>query len=112
MIEGYVFWEPEVNGARGRGLGGFVRNLDGFGVPPQSIQIVIGAGLFGEHVNQVIAVVGQHPLGVLKTFHADRMLAAFLQLAANLFGDGLNLFRVATGADHEEVGEGGDIAQI
>ena len=63
-------------------------------------------------MNQVVAVIGQYPFGVCETFHAHRTLAAFIELTADLFGDGLNLFGIATGADHKKVGEGGDIAQI
>jgi len=35
-----------------------------------------------------------------------------LQLRSDLFRDGLNLSRVAAGADHEKIGERGDFAQI
>ena len=97
-------------GARDSGLK--AGDLDDFGVAPQSIQIVIGARLFGENVDQVIAVIGQYPLGVIETFHAHRTLAAFVQLAADLFRDGLDLFWIAAGGDYKKIGERSDIAQI
>jgi len=40
------------------------------------------------------------------------MLAAVLQLRADLFDDGLDLFGIAPRAHHEEVGKRGYIAQI
>jgi hypothetical protein len=97
-------------GARDSGLK--AGDFDDFSVAPQSIQIVIGARLFGEHVDQVIAVIGQDPLCVIETFHAHRTLTAFVQLPADLFGDGLDLFWIASGGNYKKVGERGDIAQI
>ncbi len=63
-------------------------------------------------MNQVIAVIGQNPLGVLKTLHADGMFAALLELDSNFFADGLDLLRIAPAADYKEVGERGNTAQI
>jgi hypothetical protein len=79
-------------------------------VAPQSIQIVVSTRFFREHVNQVVAVIGQDPFGVCETFHAHRTLAAFIELTADLLSDGLNLFGIATGANDKKIGEGGDIA--
>jgi len=63
-------------------------------------------------MDQQIAVVRQHPFGISEAFHADRILAAQLQLLRHLFRDSLNLFRIRTGADHEKVGEGSHLTQI
>ena len=87
-------------------------NRHRLGVPPQAFQVVVFSRFRGEDVNQKIAIVGQHPLGVLETFHAYGTFTALVQLRADLFGDGLNLFGVAAGGDYEEVGERGDFAQI
>jgi len=96
----------------GRWLGGLAWDLNDFRVAPQSVQIVVGARLFREHVDEVIAIIGQYPFGVREAFHAHRTLAAFIELPADLFSDGLNLFGIATGADYKKVGEGSDVAQI
>jgi hypothetical protein len=40
------------------------------------------------------------------------MLAALLQLRADLFRDGLNLAGIAAGADDEKIGERGDLAEV
>ena len=53
-----------------------------FGVPPEALQFVISARLRRKHVDQVIAVIGQNPLGIPETFDADRIFAALLQLRA------------------------------
>ena len=104
--------DAEVKRVAGRWLGGLAWNLNDFRMAPQSIQIIVRTRFFREHVNQVIAVVGQYPLGVCETFHAHWTLAAFIELTADLLSDGLNLFGIATGADYKKIGEGGDIAQI
>jgi len=97
-------------GARDSGLK--ARDFDDFRVAPEAIEIVVGAGFFGEDVDQIISVVGQHPFSVVVTFYANRIFAALVQLAADLFGDGLNLSGIRTGADYKKVGEGSDVAQI
>ena len=63
-------------------------------------------------MNQVVSVVRQDPLGVRKTFHADRIFAAPVQLLADLFHDRLDLLGVASATDDEEVREAGDFAQV
>jgi len=81
-------------------------------MPPQPLQVVIRARLRGENVDEVIAVIGQYPLGVVETFHADRVLAPLCQLRADLFADGLNLLGIRAAADHKKVCERRDLAQI
>lgn len=58
------------------------------------------------------AVVHQDPFGVLEAFDSDGAIALRLQLLFNLVGDGLILSRVAAVADDENVGDGGDAAEI
>ena len=82
------------------------------GVAPQPFQIVVRARLRRKYVDQTIAVVRQNPLGVGEAFHADRVFAAHFHLLRDFFGDGLNLFRIRAGADHEKVGEAGHVAQV
>ena len=88
----------------------FERHL--LGVAPQALQVIVLARLGGEDVDQIIAVIGQNPFGVFESFHADRIFAALVELRADLFADGLNLLGVGPAADHEEVGERGDFAQV
>jgi hypothetical protein len=63
-------------------------------------------------VDQIIPVIGQNPFGVLETFHTDRVFAALGELPADLFDDGLDLFGIASAANHEEIGEGGNFTQV
>jgi hypothetical protein len=57
-------------------------------------------------VNQVISVISQNPFRVCESFHAYRILAVFGQLPADLFTDGLDLFRIPARAENEKVREG------
>ena len=52
--------------------------VDDLAVAPEAFQVVIGAGFLGKDVHEVVAVVHQHPLGVIVTFDAERTLAGFL----------------------------------
>ena len=64
-------------------------------------------------MDQQVAVVGQHPLGLVITFDADRQLARLLfELEPNLIADGLNLTLVVPGTNDEEVGERSNTRQI
>jgi len=63
-------------------------------------------------MDHVVAVIRQNPLGVGEAFHADRIFAASIQLLANFFHDGLDLLGITSAADHEEIRERGDFAQI
>ena len=85
---------------------------DVLGMPPQTLQVVVGAGFFREDVDQVVSVVRQHPIGVLETLYADRVLAAGAQLQTDLLADGLNLPGITARTNDEEVREGGHLAQI
>lgn len=63
-------------------------------------------------MDQVVAVIGQHPFRVAKAFHADGMFATLIQFRSDLLGDGLDLPRIATGAHHKEVGKRGNLAKV
>ena len=64
-------------------------------------------------MDQQVAVIGQHPLGLVIAFHAGGQFAGLLfELKADLFADGLNLALVGSGADHEKIGERGDACKI
>lgn len=81
-------------------------------MPPQALQFIKGARLGREHVDKIVAVIRQNPFSVGKSFDADRIFAALIELLAYLFHNGLNLLRVIAAADHEKIGERGDFAQI
>ena len=64
-------------------------------------------------MDQQVAVIGQHPLGLVVTLDADGQLAgALLQLKADFVADGLNLAGVGACGDDEEIGEGSDAGEV
>ncbi len=63
-------------------------------------------------MNQEIAVVDQHPFGVLIALDAGRVFAELSQLRLNFVGDGLDLPGIGAGAHQEVIGERGDLAHI
>jgi hypothetical protein len=63
-------------------------------------------------VNQVVAVIDQHPLGVFVSFDAVRVLALLLEHRLDLIGDCLDLAGVGARTKYKMVGETGDVAQI
>jgi hypothetical protein len=82
-------------------------------VAPETLQAVILAGFGREDVDQQVAVIGQHPFGLVVTLDADGQLAGLLlQLEADFVADGLNLARVGAGRDDEEIGERGDAGEV
>ena len=74
-------------------------------MPPEPLQIIEFAGFFGQDVDDVVAVVGQHPLGVVVSFHALRPLATFRELLADRIRYGLYLAGIGPGTEDEVVGE-------
>ena len=86
--------------------------LDGLRVAPEAFEVVILAGFFGKYVNQEVAVIEQHPFGVLVAFDALWALAQFAELRFDLVGDRLDLPGVRAATDDEKVGEGSDFAKI
>lgn len=81
-------------------------------MPPETFQVVVGAGACQKNVDDEIAVVLENPLGVFVTFDADRELTLVLQLQVDFIADGLILPRAAAGTDQEVVGKGGDFLKI
>lgn len=64
-------------------------------------------------MDEVIAVVGEDPLGGVVAFEAVGQIAVLaLELEADFVGDGLGLARVGAGADYEMVGEGSDAGKV
>lgn len=81
-------------------------------MPPQAIQIVIGARLFRKYVNDAIPVVRQNPFRVLVAFEAHRVLAGVPQLAADFLADGLNLRRAGAAAQHKIIRKSGEAPEV
>ena len=98
-------------GSLGR-LGFGSRDGNILGVAPKTFEVVECAGFLGKDVDQVVAKVHEDPFGVGEPLDTNRILAAPLQLRADLFADGLNLARVGAGADDEEIGKRGDFAKV
>jgi hypothetical protein len=60
-----------------------------------------------------VAIIGQHPLGLVVAFHTDRQLTGLpLQLEPYVVADGLHLALIRACADHEKVGERSDRSEI
>ncbi len=64
-------------------------------------------------MDQQVAVIRQHPFGLVVPLHADRQLARLMfQPEPDVVADGLHLPLIGARADHEIVGKGGDAGQI
>ena len=64
-------------------------------------------------MDQQVAVIGQHPLGLVIALDAGGQFAGLvLLLEADFVADGLNLARVGAGGDHEEIGERSDASKV
>src|SRR5438309_2306902 len=50
------------------------------GVPPQPIQVIVRSCFFRKHVDQIVAIIGQYPFGILESFDAYRILAPLREL--------------------------------
>ena len=61
---------------------------------------------------QKVAVIEKNPVACVITFYARRYFADSLQLLAYLIGNRLPLSGIRDRADHEEIGERGDFAQV
>ena len=86
--------------------------LNGPGIAPEALQIVVGSGFFGKNIDYVFAVVHQNPFGVGIAFHARRNVAVLLQIFFNFVGDGLVLLGIRAAANDQGIGEGGHVAQV
>ena len=72
----------------------------------QALDIVEGALLGEEDVNNDVDVVEQNPLGLATAFDRGRVEPElFLEAHLNLVGDGYDLKFIGCGGDEEEVGE-------
>ena len=87
-------------------------NGDAAGITPEPFEIIVVAGLLGEDVDDKVAIIHQHPFGILMTFDVRRTFAGIGEALADLVADGLDLARIAAGADDEVVGKRGNLAQV
>jgi hypothetical protein len=79
---------------------------------PQAFEIVEFPRVFREDVDDEIPVVHKNPLGVVVAFDAVRPFAGFCQFVANGVADRLDLSRVGSAADNEEVGKRRNLAKV
>jgi hypothetical protein len=63
-------------------------------------------------MNQIVAVVEQHPLSVLIAFYAVWPLTQFSQLGFDFIGNRLNLPGVCAATDDKEIGKRSDFTKI
>lgn len=64
-------------------------------------------------MNQQVAVIGEHPLGLVVTLDAVGQLSELMfELQPDFIANGLDLALIGAGADDEIVGEGGDTGEI
>jgi len=92
---------------------GLLRYLNCLRAAPEALQVVVLARLGREDVDQQISVIGQHPFGLIVTFHVERQLSSPpLNLKIHFVRDGLNLPLVGAGAYDKEIGERSDAGQI
>src|SRR5262249_27220314 len=82
------------------------------GVAPDLFEGVIGPGLGGEDVDDVVAVVDQHPAAFLRPLDPELHLAPALHLLNDLVGNGVALAPGRGRGDHEIVDEGRGLAEV
>lgn len=63
-------------------------------------------------MDQVAAVIHQHPFRIMVAFNAQGMLAKLLELHLDFIRDGLNLAGVGAAAYNEVIGERRNLAQV
>ena len=63
-------------------------------------------------MNQIVAVIEQHPLRVLITFHAVGPLTQLPELGFDLVGNRLNLPGIGAATYDKEIGKGSDFTKI
>src|SRR6185295_14773862 len=97
---------PGSDAARGkpqpRRLSRLKLNLHFFTVAPQPIQIIVSARLFTENVDHQVAIVHQHPLGIVISLHARRPLPLGLKGGLDFVGNGLELLWIIAATDEKE----------
>ncbi len=80
---------------------------------PEAFEAVVFALFRVEDMDQEVAVIAEDPAGVVVAFDVMRALTGVeFHLHGDLVPDGLDLGLVLAGADEEEVGEGGDFAEV
>ena len=89
------------------------RQGDDFAFAPEPFQLKVLAGFRRKDVDEVVAVIGQNPLGGLVAFEAVGEIAVLvLELKADFVGNGLHLAGIGAGADDEVIGEGSDAGEV
>src|SRR3954451_14968399 len=88
------------------GCGNLFAPFQDGGIGPEPFKVVVAPDLVEEYVDDEVAVVEQHPLGVGEALDADgRWPVDRLYLSLDLLGDGLDLPAVVPAGDHEGVGD-------
>ena len=75
------------------------------GVAPQPFEVVVRTCGRVEHVDHDIAVVQQHPLGIVFAFAPERLAIDGPEPFLHCVGESLHLSPGATGGDHKDVGD-------
>src|SRR6266511_357918 len=81
-------------------------------VSPQPLQAVELALLWHERVNDDVPQIDEHPAARAVALHAYRLPPSGLRLLHDAVRDPLHLPLAAPTADHEEVGDGGDLRDV
>ena len=115
-------WRPCVRGARARrGAGGSVRlgllargglPVDRRGVAPEHFELVVGAGLAAEDVADDVDEVDEDPAAAGLALDAELLDPLLLEVGPDPLGDGPELPLAGAGAQDEEVGDLGQLAQV
>ena len=79
---------------------------------PEAFEVVVGAGLCLEDVDDEVAVVYKHPFAAVVALYADRRFAGAFELDVDFVANGLVLFGTGASADDEIVAEAGNFAKI
>lgn len=82
------------------------------GVAPEVFEVVQGAGLGGEHVQNNVTVVLDDPAALVVTLTSPASRAALFQDTIHLVRDGVNLPAVGAGRDHEVIANGRNAGEI
>jgi hypothetical protein len=99
-------------GDKNTASGGRLGGIDGFGVTPEALEVIVRARGFREDVNDEIAVIHENPFSGVVAFDAVRQLAGLFQLFFDLVGDRVRLSWIRGGADDEEIGKRSDFAEV
>jgi hypothetical protein len=63
-------------------------------------------------MDQEVAIIGEHPFGLVMTLHAAGQFARVFELQADFLANSLHLFGIVAGANDEVIGERCDAGQI